>query len=79
MSDVPEELIELAGEICSQIAEFGAPAQETVARALMAERERAAHLVERDASGDLGINGTRVAQEMRIHLARIAAAIRGTA
>lgn len=42
MSDIPDELIELAGEICSRIAEFGEPAQETVARALMAERERAA-------------------------------------
>ena len=41
---IPADVIELAGEICSRIAEYGEPAQETIAAALMAER-----LVERNA------------------------------
>ena len=43
----PTELIELADELCSQIAEYGKPAVQTIARALM-ERDRAATETERE-------------------------------
>ena len=46
----PTELIELADELCSQIAEYGKPAVQTIAAALLAERlsatERAAKIAE---------------------------------
>ena len=49
----PTELIELADELCSQIAEYGKPAVQTIAAALLAERlsatERAAKLCEQKA------------------------------
>jgi hypothetical protein len=48
--ELPTELIELADELCSQIAEHGKPAVQTIAAALMerdrAATERAANIVE---------------------------------
>lgn len=43
-SPVPEDVMEAAGEVCSQIAEYGKPAQDVVASAILAERERCAKI-----------------------------------
>lgn len=46
VGEIPQDVRAAAEEVCSQIAEHGARAGETVARAIIAERERMEQLVE---------------------------------